>query len=112
MLRLFHAWEYPAIALVALAFWYHPLLLAAILGHLSHLILDQIFNSVRPLAYFISYRVLKRFNRHILSPRIFERHADILRYPAPWWGRLEPTLWKIVIRRRLRREQVSDIADN
>lgn len=112
MLRFFHAWEYSATALVALVIWYHPLLLAAFLGHLSHMILDQIFNSVHPLAYFMSYRVLKRFNRRALTPRVFELNADIFRYSTPWWGRLEPTLWKIVIRRRIRREQVSDIADN
>ena len=46
MLRLFHAWEYTAIALVALVIWYNPLLLAVFLGHLSHLVLDQIANSV------------------------------------------------------------------
>ncbi len=97
MVRLFHAWEYTAAGFIALAFWYHPILLAATLGHLSHLMLDQVTNEVRPLAYSLIYRIRHRFARAKLSPRRLEDSSSPRRSPAPLWGRIEPTGWRLYL---------------
>ena len=66
---LLHAWEYPLImAFISLAF-YHPFLLAAILGHLAHVTTDHAWNRLSPLAYWITYRVIKGFDSRYISPR-------------------------------------------
>ena len=73
MLRPFHAWEYSIVALVVLlASWYHPVFLAAIVGHLSHLVIDQFTNRVHPLGYFIAFRASRGFRRRRLTPHLFE----------------------------------------
>ena len=102
MLRFFHAWEYFLMALVVLlAFSQHPLFLAAVLGYLSHLALDQFTNRSHPLAYFILFRASRRFERRQLTPHIFEKsYRRSLEAPKPWWARLEPTLWRLVTRIR------------
>jgi len=100
MLRFFHAWEYFLMALaVLLTFSQHPLFLAAVLGYLSHLALDQFTNRSHPLAYFILFRASRRFERRRLTPHIFEEsYRRLLEAPKPWWARLEPTLWRLVTR--------------
>ena len=106
MFRLLHAWEYTLVGLVLyFAVWEHPLLLAAILGHLSHLVLDQMTNKVRPLAYFIIYRVSHGFRRRELSPHLFEERYGTHEGPVPIWGRAEPTLWRLYVRFRSRRRR-------
>lgn len=103
MFRLLHAWEYSFVGLVLYwAVWDHPLLLAAILGHLSHLTLDQITNTVRPLAYFIVFRASHGFKRRELSPRPFEKRYGAHEGTVPIWGRAEPTLWWLYSRFRRR----------
>ena len=66
-----HAWEYSAAGLLTLALvFYHPLLLAVVLAHLAHVTTDHLHNRLRPLAYFITYRLLKRFDRAFLAPNM------------------------------------------
>ena len=97
MVRFFHAWEYTAAGFIALAFWYHPILLAATLGHLSHLVLDQATNGVRPLAYSLIYRVRHRFARTELSLKRPEDSSPPQPSPTPLWGRIEPTGWRLYL---------------
>ena len=97
MVRLLHAWEYTAAGFIALGFWYHPILLAATLGHLSHLMLDQVTNDVRPLAYSLIYRIRHRFARAELGLRRSEDSSLPLLRPTPLWGRIEPTGWRLYL---------------
>ena len=104
MLRPFHAWEISVICLVAvLAFSWGDLFWAAVLGYLSHLILDQTANRVHPLAYCLTFRILKGFRRRHLSPRVYDPDFVASRHSMPLWGRLEPSIWRLVT--RLRSEQ-------
>ena len=100
MLRPFHAWEYLVGTLVVLVFSQHPLLLTAFFGYLSHLLLDQIANRVHVMAYFIVYRAAHGFRRRHLSPYIFSESYSPLDGSIPLWGRLEPSLWRLVTRIR------------
>ncbi len=97
MVRFFHAWEYTAAGLIALGFWYHPILLAATLGHLSHMVIDQVTNQVRPLAYSLIYRIRHRFARTELGHRRSEDSSPPRRSPTPIWGRIEPTGWRLYL---------------
>ncbi len=100
MLRPFHAWEYLLLTLaVLLIFSQHPLLLVAFLGYLSHLLLDQFANRVHPLAYFIVYRAAHGFRRRQLTPYVFSESYQPVEEAVPWWGRLEPSIWRLVERR-------------
>lgn len=101
MVRFFHAWEYSIIAVVMLStVWYHPVLLAAVLGHLSHLAIDTLTNHVHPLAYFMGFRISQGFKRSKLSPYYLQ--LDSPNENVPLWGRIEPWLWRIIIRIRYR----------
>jgi hypothetical protein len=105
MLRVLHAWEYAlALLVLMLTFWYHPLLLAMVLGQASHVILDQLANRPRLLAYSFLYRLRYNFERRRLTPRIYDP-AYIRRYtePKPLWAKYEPTLWRLYVRIRNRR---------
>ncbi len=107
MVRFFHAWEYTAAGFIALGFWYHPILLAAALGHLSHMAIDQVTNEVRPLAYSLLYRIRHRFARTELSPKRSGDSSLPRRSATPLWGRIEPTGWRLYLyykRRRFGRE--------
>ena len=97
MVRFFHAWEYTAAGFIALGFWYHPIILAAVLGHLSHMVFDQVTNQVRPLAYSLLYRVRHKFARKELSQRRPEDSSLPPRSPTPLWGRIEPTGWRLYL---------------
>ncbi len=108
MVRFFHAWEYTAAGFIALGIWYHPILLAATLGHLSHLVLDQVTNEVRPLAYSLIYRIRHRFARKELGSTQSEDSSMPRRSATPLWGRIEPTGWRLYLydkRRRFGRER-------
>ena len=104
MVRFLHAWEYSALGLIAyLTVWTHPLLLAATLGHLSHLVLDQAVNHVHPLGYSVSFRLSRRIRRRQLTPSLFDPESRVFEtfgIPRPWWGRMEPTLWQLYTWRR------------
>ena len=97
MVRFFHAWEYTAAGFIALGFWYHPIILAAVLGHLSHMVFDQVTNQVRPLAYSLLYRGRHKVARKELSQRRPEDSSLPPRSPTPLWGRIEPTGWRLYL---------------
>lgn len=61
---LFHAHEF-ALILILLCFLskLNPILSFATLGYIVHLLFDQFTNPVSPFAYFLTYRVLKGFDR-------------------------------------------------
>ena len=97
MFRPFHAWEYLLLTLVVLLiFSQHPLLLVAFLGYLSHLLLDQFVNRVHPLAYFIVFRAAHGFRRRHLTPYYFSASYQNVAEAMPWWGKLEPSIWRLV----------------
>jgi hypothetical protein len=101
MLRPFHAWELVLVSLiVALAFYSGDLFLAAVLGYLSHLVIDQLANPVHPLAYFITFRAMKGFRRRHLTPHIYDPSYMAARKAMPLWGKLEPSIWRLVTRLR------------
>ena len=97
---LFHAWEYSAVGVIALAsFFFHPILLAVVLAHLAHVATDHFHNRLPPLAYFILYRLLKRFDTKIITPGhdvMYSYRTWIYLIPfgkrlAPWFQRrIEP----------------------
>ena len=104
MLRPFHAWEYFVASLVVvLAFYSGPLFWAALLGYLGHLALDQTANRTHPLAYFIIYRASKGFRRRHLTPHIFDPKYIAERESMSFWGRLEPSIWRLVTKLRGKR---------
>ncbi len=80
-----HAWEYSAAGLLTLALlFYHPLLLGVVLAHLAHVTADHLHNRLPPLAYFMTYRLLKRFDSASVAPH----KNSILAYRG--WLRLLP----------------------
>jgi hypothetical protein len=105
MWRPFHAWEYVAVGLALfLTLWNHPLFLAFLLGYTSHLVLDNITNVVHPLAYSIIFRASRGFRRRRLTPHLFDpRNKAVYTAPVPFWGKVEPTIWRLVSRRRNKR---------
>lgn len=104
MLRPFHAWEYLFLALVVLLLSsQHSLFLVAFLGYLSHLLLDQFANRVHPLAYFIVYRAAHGFRRRQLTPYVFSESYQPVEAAVPWWGKLEPSVWRLVESLRYRK---------
>lgn len=88
---LLHAWEYSlTLSILAMAF-YHPLLLAVIFGHLTHVIIDHAWNRQSPFAYFISYRLIKGFDANDISPHNHVSHSyRVLPRLLPFGRRLEP----------------------
>lgn len=97
MLRLFHAWEFAALGVFALfAYFNNPLFLAALLGYISHLALDEVGNTTNSFAYFITYRAFVRFRRRRLTPQIFSPRQWPETDP-PYWARFEPTVYKVWI---------------
>lgn len=96
---LFHGWEYSAVALVlVLALWYHPVLLAAVLGHIGHLIGDQIGNRpMHPMAYSVVYRILAGFNRVQLAGEVPETYSEALN-KIPLWPKIEPLVVRLASR--------------
>ena len=95
MLRPFHAWEFTALGVFALfAYFNNPLFLAALLGYISHIALDEVGNRTKPFAYFITYRALVKFERRRLTPHVFSpRHWSQMNPPS--WARYEPTFYGI-----------------
>ena len=82
---LFHAWEYSAAGLIALAVaFFHPLLLAIVLAHLAHVATDHFHNRLPPWAYFISYRIARKFDTAYITP------GDNVMYSYKNWHRMLP----------------------
>ncbi|MCI0438607.1 MAG: metal-dependent hydrolase [Chloroflexi bacterium] len=102
MFRLLHAWEYALAGLIVLlGFWFHPLLLALVLGQASHIFLDQLANRPRALAYSFLYRAMYNFERRRLTPRIYKpEYIRRFKEPKPRWAKYEPTLWRLYARLR------------
>jgi hypothetical protein len=96
----FHAWEYSVAGLLTLAVWFfHPLLLAVVLAHLAHVTADHFHNRLTPFAYFITYRLLKKFDRAFIAPqhsvtgayRAWPHLLPFGRLLQPWFQRrIEP----------------------
>ena len=100
-----HAWELSVVLLALLAVWYHPLLLAAALGHVGHLVADQVGNRLYPLAYSIGYRALRRFDRdHLMGRSSPPTFSVVLEVHVPLWVRFRPGLVRAAsrIRRKLK----------
>ena len=87
-----HAWEYSIIALLLVGLvYYHPVLLGAALAHLGHISADHFHNRLTPWGYFITYRVIFKFD----SDRIAPNHNVLHSYKSwprmlPFGERLEP----------------------
>lgn len=63
----FHAYEYLLpIALIIVISDYNLLFIAVGIGFMQHLVLDQITNPVKPMAYFIAYRLKNKFSKNSL----------------------------------------------
>ena len=94
----FHGWEYSVIGLLILGtVFYHPIFLAAVLGHLGHVATDHFHNRLTPLGYFILYRVWVRFDAGKIAPG---RDPDDFHHNLPNFfpfGRL----WEPWYRRRI-----------
>jgi hypothetical protein len=61
---VFHGYEYLApLALLLVLSDYNLLVAAVITGFTQHLLVDQFTNPVKPLAYFMSYRLKNRFSK-------------------------------------------------
>ena len=97
VLRFLHGWEYGVISFaILLVIGFEPIFLAAILGYLSHLFLDQISNRRHVLYYFIVYRALRQLRRRIASRESNRSKAyRMSSADRPLWGRMEPQLWRI-----------------
>jgi len=67
---IFHAWEYIPLALIAGALSGN--MTAALVfsaAYFSHLVPDQLLNNTKPLGYFMTYRIIKKFNmRELFYP--------------------------------------------
>ena len=97
---LFHAWEYTALALtLALTVWHHPAVLAGVLGHLGHLVSDQLANHPRhPLGYSVIYRLFIGFDNGRIFPETPPTLSEALHNSIPLWGMIEPRLFWVVSR--------------
>jgi len=61
---LFHGYEYLLLfAAIIVISDYNLIIIAAGIGYAQHLILDQIFNQVKPFAYFLTYRLKNGFSK-------------------------------------------------
>ncbi len=95
MLRPFHAWEFAALGVLALfAFFSNALFLAALLGYVSHLVLDELGNATHSLAYFITYRALVKFKRSRLTPVVYSP-THWAQGDLPSWAQYEPTVYRV-----------------
>jgi dolichol kinase len=69
-----HSYELIALLWVAIyAFSLSDIWKAAAIGFTQHIIFDQITNPMTPYGYFITYRILNRFNRDIIIKRQYLR---------------------------------------
>ena len=97
---LFHAWEYSVAGIIVLAAaFYHPLFLALVLAHMAHVATDHFHNHLTPWAYFISYRIARKFNPTYITPgfnvmnsyKVWHRMLPFNSRLSPWFKRtIEP----------------------
>ena len=114
---LFHAWEYSAAGVIALAVvFFHPLFLALVLAHLAHVATDHFHNRLPPWAYFISYRIARKFDTAYITPgynvmysyKTWHRMLPFNSKLSPWFRRrIEP--W---FARRVERAHSTDADTN
>ncbi len=93
-LRVLHAWEYVVIGSVVLAFAWHPLLLAGVLSHFSHLAIDSGVNKVHRATYFLSFRAFKGFRTKDLIYAKRDTLSEYMTRMMPFWIFFEPTLMR------------------
>ena len=88
---LFHAWEYSMIMSFISLVFYHPFLLAVILGHLAHVTTDHVWNRLTPFAYSITYRAIKGFDSRHIAPHhhVMDSYRS-LPHLLPLGHRVEP----------------------
>jgi len=88
----FHAWEYSLVGLVlVLTVWDHPIFIGAVVGHIGHMMGDQIGNRPKyPLTYSIIYRALKRFRHESLFQGELRDLSETLEHNIPLWRFIEP----------------------
>ena len=93
---LFHAWEYSIIGLLLLGFfYYHPVLLGAVVAHLGHVSTDHFHNRISTWGYSIIYRIFVKFDIAKVSPnhnvlRSWESWPNLLPFGnllRPWYLR-------------------------
>jgi hypothetical protein len=59
---IFHAWEYIPLAWIAGAvFNNYTFSIVFTIAYASHMLPDQLLNNTKPLGYFLTYRVMKKF---------------------------------------------------
>ncbi len=97
---VFHAWEYSLLSiLIVLGVWYHPLLLAAALGHLGHVTAGHLANRpAHPLAYSIAYRTAAGFDWRRLFGEPPASFLDSMGGKIPMWRYIEPGLDRLASR--------------
>lgn len=70
-----HSWEWILVFLVFL--WlidWKPVAMGLFVGFFTHLLLDNLVNDHSPLAYFITYRILRRFSgKHFYGEREYHK---------------------------------------
>ena len=97
-----HGWEYSIIGILVLCFvFYHPVFLALVIGHLSHVTTDHFHNRLTPLGYSVLYRIWVHFDARKISPQrgsAYFHHNVTSSFPfrglwEPWYLRkIEPWL--------------------
>ena len=105
---LFHAWEYLVIGMIALTVaFFHPLLPAVVIAQLGHVATDRFHNRLPTWAYFISYRIARKFETAYIAPgynvmnsyKVWHRMLPFNSRLAPWFRRkIEPWFAKRVER--------------
>ena len=92
---LFHGWEYVVAGAIALVFIWHPLLLAGVLGHLSHVLLDTAMNNkMHKATYFMSFRAANGFRSSAMMDEVPHDLSAELNESIPFWRFVEPTLMR------------------
>jgi hypothetical protein len=92
---IFHGWEYVIAGAVVLAFAWHPLLLAGVLGHLSHVALDTAANNVHKGTYSVAFRVARGFRTSVILNREPASLSVTMGRLIPLWRLIEPVLMRL-----------------
>ena len=84
-----------------LASWlsgWNPIILAAFVGHLTHMVTDQLTNNPLPLTYFLTFRISRGFRAREVSKvkKESDLYREFLEYPGvmPLLTRLHPKFEK------------------
>ena len=64
---LLHGWEYFAILVLLYSLVFtHPVLLGVLVGYGGHVIVDSLSNRIHPLGYFLTFRIVRRFDIQVM----------------------------------------------